>query len=75
VSAVTLAELGARLEKAGDIFVFTHEVADGDALGSMVALVLYLRGLGKQVYASFRAGCRPAIAPRHRRAAEYVVRG
>ncbi|HPS69469.1 MAG TPA: bifunctional oligoribonuclease/PAP phosphatase NrnA [Candidatus Cryosericum sp.] len=51
MSAVTLADLGARLEKASDVFVFTHEVADGDALGSMVALVLYLRALGKQVYA------------------------
>ncbi len=51
MSAVTLADLGARLEKAADIFVFTHEVADGDALGSMVALVIYLRGLGKRVYA------------------------
>jgi phosphoesterase RecJ-like protein len=33
------------------VFLFTHEFADGDALGSMVALVLYLRSMGKEVHA------------------------
>jgi len=46
-----LEEIAARLRGAGEVFLFTHEFADGDALGSMVALVLYLRSMGKVVHA------------------------
>lgn len=46
-----LEEIAAHLRAAEDVFLFTHEFADGDALGSMVALVLYLRSMGKEVHA------------------------
>lgn len=38
-----------RLQQATRVFLFTHEFADGDALGSMVALFFYLSKLGVQV--------------------------
>jgi phosphoesterase RecJ-like protein len=43
--------IASKIRDAGDVFVFTHEFADGDALGSVVALALYLRGMGKPVHA------------------------
>jgi phosphoesterase RecJ-like protein len=46
-----LEEIAAHLRAADEVFLFTHEFADGDALGSMVALVLYLRSMGKEVHA------------------------
>lgn len=46
-----LEEIAAHLRAAAEVFLFTHEFADGDALGSMVALVLYLRSMGKEVHA------------------------
>lgn len=47
----SIATIAVRLKHADPVFLFTHEFADGDALGSMVSLVLYLRSLGKEVYA------------------------
>jgi phosphoesterase RecJ-like protein len=46
-----LEAIASRLRDASEVFLFTHEFADGDALGSMVALVLYLRSMGKAVHA------------------------
>lgn len=46
-----LEKVASRLRDAAEVFLFTHEFADGDALGSMVALVLYLRSMGKTVHA------------------------
>ncbi len=46
-----LEAIASHLHDATGVFVFTHEFADGDALGSMVALVLYLRSMGKEVHA------------------------
>lgn len=43
--------IASRMCDASDIFLFTHEFADGDALGSMVALSLYLRAMGKSARA------------------------
>ncbi|MFZ2412932.1 MAG: DHH family phosphoesterase, partial [Candidatus Cryosericum sp.] len=43
--------IASRIRGAGDVFLFTHEFADGDALGSMVALMLYLQAMGKSVHA------------------------
>lgn len=43
--------IASRIRDAGDIFLFTHEFADGDALGSMVGLMLYLQAMGKSVHA------------------------
>ncbi|MCX6087170.1 MAG: bifunctional oligoribonuclease/PAP phosphatase NrnA [Candidatus Cryosericum sp.] len=40
-----------RIRAASDVFLFTHEFADGDALGSVVALTLYLQAMGKTVHA------------------------
>jgi phosphoesterase RecJ-like protein len=51
VTGVPLTVLAERLAGADDVFVFTHEFADGDALGSVVALVLFLRAMGKDVQA------------------------
>jgi bifunctional oligoribonuclease and PAP phosphatase NrnA len=46
-----LEKVASCLRGAAEVFLFTHEFADGDALGSMVALVLYLRSMGKTVHA------------------------
>ena len=43
--------IASRIRDASDVFLFTHEFADGDALGSMVALTLYLQAMGKSVHA------------------------
>ncbi len=43
--------VASRLRDAVEVFLFTHEFADGDALGSTVALTLYLRSMGKSVHA------------------------
>jgi len=43
--------IASRIRAASDIFLFTHEFADGDALGSVVALTLYLQAMGKTVHA------------------------
>ena len=43
--------IASRIRDANDVFLFTHEFADGDALGSMVALTLYLLAMGKSVHA------------------------
>ncbi|MHB8107173.1 MAG: DHH family phosphoesterase [Candidatus Cryosericum sp.] len=48
---VGLGVIASRIRDADDIFVFTHEFADGDALGSVVALTLYLQAMGKRVHA------------------------
>lgn len=47
----SLAAIASRLCDSTDVFLFTHEFADGDALGSLVALVLYLRSMEKAVHA------------------------
>jgi bifunctional oligoribonuclease and PAP phosphatase NrnA len=46
-----LEAIASRIRDASDVFLFTHEFADGDALGSMVALTLYLQAMGKSVHA------------------------
>jgi phosphoesterase RecJ-like protein len=46
-----LEAIASRIRDARDVFLFTHEFADGDALGSMVALTLYLQAMGKSVHA------------------------
>ena len=46
-----LEAIASRIRDANDVFLFTHEFADGDALGSMVALMLYLQAMGKSVHA------------------------
>jgi bifunctional oligoribonuclease and PAP phosphatase NrnA len=46
-----LEAIASRLRDANDVFLFTHEFADGDALGSLVALTLYLQSMGKSVHA------------------------
>jgi phosphoesterase RecJ-like protein len=46
-----LEAIASRIRDASDVFLFTHEFADGDALGSMVALTLYLQAMGKNVHA------------------------
>lgn len=46
-----LEAIAGRLQKAEQVYLFTHEFADGDALGSMVALSLYLGKLGANVHA------------------------
>jgi len=46
-----LEAIASRIRDASDIFLFTHEFADGDALGSMVALTLYLQAMDKSVHA------------------------
>jgi phosphoesterase RecJ-like protein len=43
--------IASKIRDASDVFLFTHEFADGDALGSVVALALYLRAMGKPVHA------------------------
>ncbi|MBA4365898.1 MAG: hypothetical protein C0398_07880 [Coprothermobacter sp.] len=43
--------IASRIRDASDVFLFTHEFADGDALGSVVALTLYLQAMGKSVHA------------------------
>lgn len=43
--------IASRIHDAREVFLFTHEFADGDALGSMVALTLYLQAMGKSVHA------------------------
>ncbi|HZL83474.1 MAG TPA: DHH family phosphoesterase [Candidatus Deferrimicrobium sp.] len=48
---VGLDVIASRIRDASDVFLFTHEFADGDALGSMVALTLYLQAMGKRVHA------------------------
>ncbi len=44
------------IEPAQEIFLTTHESTDGDDLGSLLALALVLRRLGKQVSASIVGG-------------------
>src|SRR5450756_1026850 len=51
MSEVDLDVIASRIRDASDVFLFTHEFADGDALGSMVALTLYLQAMGKNVHA------------------------
>lgn len=51
MSMADLEAIAARIRRAEDVFLFTHEFADGDALGSMVALTLFLRSMGKEVHA------------------------
>jgi len=51
MSRVDLEAIAAGIRRAQDVFLFTHEFADGDALGSMVALMLFLRSMGKTVHA------------------------
>lgn len=46
-----LEAIASRIRDASDVFLFTHEFADGDALGSMVALALYLQAMDKIVHA------------------------
>ena len=48
---VGLDVIASRIRDASHVFLFTHEFADGDALGSMVALTLYLQAMGKRVHA------------------------
>ncbi|MCX6096907.1 MAG: DHH family phosphoesterase, partial [Caldiserica bacterium] len=48
---IGLEAIASRLRDANDVFLFTHEFADGDALGSLVALTLYLESMGKSVHA------------------------
>lgn len=48
---VDLEAIGAAIRGADEVFLFTHEFADGDAIGSMVALELFLRSMGKSVHA------------------------
>ncbi len=48
---VGLKVIASRIRDASDVFLFTHEFADGDALGSMVALTLYLQAMDKSVHA------------------------
>jgi phosphoesterase RecJ-like protein len=43
--------IASRIRDASDVFLFTHEFADGDALGSIVALTVYLQAMGKTVHA------------------------
>ena len=45
-----MSEIAARLLEAQDILIFPHIVADGDAVGSSVALCRALRLLGKDAY-------------------------
>src|SRR5450830_1354617 len=51
MSEVDLDVIASRIRDASDVFLFTHELSDGDALGSMVALTLYLQAMGKSVHA------------------------
>jgi phosphoesterase RecJ-like protein len=46
-----LDRIASRIRDASDVFLFTHEFADGDALGSIVALTLYLQAMSKSVHA------------------------
>lgn len=48
---VSLENIAAAVRDANEVFLFTHEFADGDALGSMVALKLFLSSMGKPVHA------------------------
>ncbi len=50
IANITLKEIGDILEKAESVLLFPHENADGDAIGSCVALCSTLRSKGKDVY-------------------------
>lgn len=45
-------EIEKLLEKKSTIFISTHKSPDGDAIGSSLALYIYLKNMGHEVYAS-----------------------
>lgn len=58
INNISLKEIGKMLQDAESILLFPHENADGDALGSCVALCTTLRNEGKR--ASVYVGEKPA---------------
>ena len=54
MSSITLERAWAALCEMDDILILAHENPDGDAVGSMFALYLALRQLGKRVRCEIR---------------------
>lgn len=50
IANTSLKEIGKILERAGSVLFFPHENADGDAIGSCVALCSVMRAGGKKAY-------------------------
>lgn len=50
IKNISLKEIGKKLQDAQSILLFPHENADGDAIGSCVALCLSLREMGKDAF-------------------------
>jgi len=46
---LTLDDIKEEIIKANKIVILTHEFPDGDAIGSSMAMYLFLKGLGKEV--------------------------
>ena len=42
-------EIKSEIDKANNIAIFTHKNSDGDAIGSCIAMKLFLEGIGKKV--------------------------
>ncbi len=56
------AEIAAAMRSAQRIAVVSHVRPDGDAVGSLLGLVLSLRALGKEVFALLEDGVPPHLA-------------